>query len=269
MSRAEADDATNGLPFVARVETHAELGSTSDRAKHAADEPGDLPLLVIAEKQTAGRGRGANRWWAGAGALTFSVLLRPGAHGLSAADHGASSLATALALCDGLRDGASGGAIGSSALADASIKWPNDVLVGGRKIAGVLLEAPRPDRLVVGVGLNLNVRFDAAPAEIRGRATSALVETGRTTDPHAALHAFLAAFAARLRQLAERDAALADDWNARSALTGTRTTLVAGGRRVTGECVGIAPDGALRLKSDGVMTEHRTGTIAAQAAQNS
>lgn len=79
---------------VARAELHAELGSTNDRAQQAAAEGGPLPLLVLAERQTAGRGRGRNRWWTGQGSLAFSLLLPP-----------LPELSAGLACCDEKRPG--------------------------------------------------------------------------------------------------------------------------------------------------------------------
>src|SRR5688572_15119912 len=83
------------------VESHEELGSTNDRARElAADESLETPLLVIAERQTAGRGRGANRWWAGTGSLTFSLVLSAERWKLPAARWPTIALTAGLAVCE-------------------------------------------------------------------------------------------------------------------------------------------------------------------------
>ena len=96
-------DAIRAATFVRHVEIHDTLGSTNDRAAELArDADIELPALVAARHQTAGRGRGKNTWWSADGALTFSVLLEPAALGISTANWPQLSLATAVAVCDAL-----------------------------------------------------------------------------------------------------------------------------------------------------------------------
>ena len=96
-------DAIRAATFVRHVEIHDTLGSTNDRAAELARDPNvELPALVVARQQTAGRGRGDNTWWSADGALTFSVLLDTVAFGISASNWPQLSLATAVAVCDAL-----------------------------------------------------------------------------------------------------------------------------------------------------------------------
>src|SRR5205085_2328960 len=134
--------------------------------------------------QTEGRGRLGRRWWDEPGqSLLVSVLLRPV---ISPAHAPQISLVAGLAVTDALQ------AEGVTAL----IRWPNDILVGGRKICGILAEAAsgggaRVDHVLVGIGVNLDQT--AFPAEIAERATSLRLITGRAPDREAVLGALLAA----------------------------------------------------------------------------
>jgi BirA family biotin operon repressor/biotin-[acetyl-CoA-carboxylase] ligase len=242
--------ALRGCPFARTVEVHAELGSTNDRARELIAGDAALPALVFAERQTAGRGRGANRWWTTDGALTFSVSLDAAERGLTIEQNGLISLASAVAIVDAMRE--------TTGLA-AGLKWPNDVYLQGKKLAGILIESPRPGRLVIGVGINVANRFDDAPAEVRARATS-LVEHA-PAKRQAVLVAFLRALDERLTQIAASEASLLEAARAACVLTRKIVTLRDGERITTGECTGVADDGALRLKTDGVVTSYYAGTI--------
>jgi BirA family biotin operon repressor/biotin-[acetyl-CoA-carboxylase] ligase len=236
--------------FLRTVEVHQELGSTNDRARELIVGDAALPAFVVAERQTAGRGRGANRWWTTDGALTFSVAIDAAQLGLSLEQNGLVSLATAVAIIDAVRE--------TTGLA-AGVKWPNDVYLAGKKLAGILIESPRPGRLVIGVGINVANRFDEAPDEVRARATS-LVEHA-PTKRQAVLVAFLIALDERFIQIATSDSSLIKAARAACVLTGKIVSLRDGERTMTGECTGVADDGALRLKTDGVVTSYNAGTI--------
>ena len=228
--------------FVAAVAHFAELGSTNDWAKeYALVADGVLPLLVLADRQTAGRGRSANRWWSDLGSLTFSVVLP--AECLPAARTAATlvSLAAAVAVVESLAPLAAPHRVG--------IHWPNDIFAAGRKLGGILIETVADRRHVLGIGLNINNRLDDAPPEIR-QAAAALGElTAQTYDPAAILIAILQALdgqLARLRAAPEQVAAQAD----RLCLQhGQILPLRLSARSITGRCLGIAPDGCLMLQT--------------------
>ena len=140
--------------FVSHVELHDRLASTNDRARELArDENIGLPTLIAARVQTAGRGRGKNRWWAADGALTFSLLLGPHGPLPPQREWPRLSLATAVALRDSIAR--------EVPHCQVVTKWPNDVLINGRKVAGILIESPGGpppacERLIVGIGINVN-----------------------------------------------------------------------------------------------------------------
>jgi BirA family transcriptional regulator, biotin operon repressor / biotin---[acetyl-CoA-carboxylase] ligase len=216
-----------------RVEVLAEAGSTNavvaDRAR--AGEPAGL--VVVTEHQTAGRGRLDRSWHSPARAgLTFSALLRPG---WPPADWPWIPLLAGLAVTRVVRE------LGEL---DAALKWPNDVLVAGRKLCGVLAEVPAPGAAVVGIGLNVSTRRDELPADL---ATSLVLEGAATTDRDTLLRAVLRAL---------RDV-LAAPLPAREEYRRLCGTL---GRRVRVELPGQEPvlgtaqavDGGGRLVVDGV-----------------
>ncbi len=223
---------------LASVEYRGSLPSTQDRAHQLAAD-GKTPLLVVADAQTAGRGRGGNRWWTGGGSLAFSLLIDPVAHGLPRQPVSQASLAAGIALIDAV----------SVWLGDTIIglHWPNDVFAAGRKLAGILIDVLPDGRHIVGVGLNVNNTFSAAPDEVRLRATSLIELSGQTLDRTEILILFLRAFEGMLAQLATNPAELGCRFDRCCLQIGHDLTIELANRRTTGRCAGIAPDGALLL----------------------
>ena len=238
------------------VEHHGEIGSTNDRALHLAAQPEtELPLLVLADRQTAGRGRGANRWWAVEGSITFSLAVESTAANIPARRWPQLSLTTGLAVCEALEE--------LTGSADAQVKWPNDVYLLGRKVCGILIETPPiRDRLVIGVGLNVNNSFRTAPADLQMMASSLVDYDGRPRDLTAVLLKMLERIEACWHTLADRGFdALIDRWRNRSYLTGQTVTLNSGPQTITGRCVGIDGDGALLLQTESDLRRCHAGTI--------
>jgi BirA family biotin operon repressor/biotin-[acetyl-CoA-carboxylase] ligase len=138
-----------------------QVGSTNTVARELAAAGAPHGTVITAAEQTAGRGRQGRSWTAPADlALLYSAVLRP-----LEARHSVLPLAVALAVCEvaeQLRPGV-----------ECKVKWPNDVHLDGRKLAGILIEArPQDDWAVLGVGLNLTIAEDDFPADLRARATS-------------------------------------------------------------------------------------------------
>lgn len=235
------------------------IGSTNDRALVvAARSERELPALVVAERQTAGRGREGRTWWSGDGALTFSLALAPASIGLAPRHWPAMSLTTALAICDAIAEVAPGNR--------ASVKWPNDVLLEGRKVAGVLLESRRSadgaaDRLVVGVGINANNSVSQAPAELQATSIALCDVTGATHDRTQLLLAFVDKLRTRAAQLASEALELVTVWNERNALAGCDVALQIGDGTLAGRCIDIAPDGSLRVECDERVVACRSGSV--------
>ena len=183
--------------FLADAEHYASIGSTNDRAKEAAASPRKLPLLIVADCQTAGRGRGANRWWTGSGSLAISVLANPATWRLDPRQHGAElSLAAARAVAETVNTRLCG-------KLQAEVRAPNDVYVGDRKVAGILIEGLACGLLVIGIGMNMNNVLADAPAALRDRVTTLRDLLGRAVDPTELLLELLAHLDAALGSVAE------------------------------------------------------------------
>jgi BirA family biotin operon repressor/biotin-[acetyl-CoA-carboxylase] ligase len=195
--------------------------STNDRARELADAGAPSGTVVTADEQSAGRGRHGRRWSAPAGrALLCSAILRP-----LEAEHALLPLAVPLAVCE---------AAEQLAPVRCDVKWPNDVLVEGRKLAGVLIEARPPDWAVIGVGLNVAIRPHEFPADLRTPATS----LGNGVGVGHALDALCEALARWVDAPAERVLA---DYRERDALRGREVSWSEG----EGVADGIADDGNL------------------------
>lgn len=155
-----------------------ETTSTNDECHRAAEEGQPLGLVVFAEEQTAGRGQHGRHWHAPpSSGLLFSILLERNTRDIESYVLVAWS---ALSVCETLADAFS---------LDARIRWPNDVLVGDRKIAGILVE--RRQETVVGVGMNVNLAEEEMPPGFRMPATSLQMEMDRIFDRTALASALL------------------------------------------------------------------------------
>jgi BirA family transcriptional regulator, biotin operon repressor / biotin---[acetyl-CoA-carboxylase] ligase len=153
-------------------EHHERLGSTNTRARELAAEGAEHGTVVTADEQTAGRGRQGRTWTAPPGkALLYSAIVRP-----LDERHLMLPLAVPLAVCEAAEELAGTLAHGDDATAPnfhCGVKWPNDVLVDRRKLAGILVEArPQDGWAVVGVGLNLTISPDEFPPDLRDTAVS-------------------------------------------------------------------------------------------------
>lgn len=245
--------------FVRHVELHDELGSTNDRALVlAADGARATPLLVVARRQIAGRGRGAARWWAAEGALTFSLIIEPGEAALASRHWPQIALAAAVAVCGTIE--------GLHPQLRPLIKWPNDVHCQGRKLSGMLIEVPAgrpgtPRRVVLGVGLNVANSWRSAPEELRavGTALCDLTDAQHALDDVLVL--LLQELEQRIAQLAQGDPRLADAWQARSLLTGRHVAVEQGNRSTAGLCEGIDHEGALLLRTGQSVERIFGGTV--------
>jgi BirA family biotin operon repressor/biotin-[acetyl-CoA-carboxylase] ligase len=236
-------------PKVLRFES---LPSTNTELARMASEGAAEGLAVVADEQTAGRGRLQRAWSSPKGAgLYFSILLRP--H--TPVDHWPLiTFAAALAVGDALQEAAG---------VRTDIKWPNDLLSGERKICGILAEAiDTPDGRAVIVGIGINLTPDAFP-----NATSVLEATGMRPDREAILAALLSALTRWYSLLGEREKIVAA-WAARSSYaTGKLVQVSNGDESWQGTTCGVEPDGALRLRtSNGEVKIIRAGDVSLRSA---
>lgn len=235
-----------------RLQVHDVLPSTSDfcRARAADGEPDGLAVLAL--RQTRARGSRGRDWTSPAGNLSLSVLLRPREQ---AREAGQWSLLAGVALADALAP-----VVPDPAL--LRLKWPNDVLLGGAKLAGILVDsAAAPDGaldwLVIGIGVNLAVAPD-----VPGRAVACVADVAAPPSPEA----FAAVLLARLadwRGVRAREgfAAVRRAWLGRAAAPGSAVTLRLGERLIGGDFAGLADDGALLLNTEGRIRAFATGEV--------
>jgi BirA family biotin operon repressor/biotin-[acetyl-CoA-carboxylase] ligase len=188
------------------VEWHATLVSTSDRLKELARAGAPEWTVVLADEQSGGRGREGRTWHSPAGGLYLSVLLRPRFEWA-----GLVPLAAGVAVAEAVAEQGVG----------VELKWPNDVLVAGRKVAGILAEAVSGAGGVVwvalGIGLNVSLRAEAAPLELRGLVTSLAAEGALTAPVEAVAAAVLAHLIVWYEALRSHPESVLGAWRARSA----------------------------------------------------
>lgn len=222
------------------IEYHAALPSTQDRARELA-AAGARPSVVVADLQTAGQGTRGRSWDAPAGtSLLASWLFRP-----APAEPGLFALLAGVAVARALdRLGMQG----------ASLKWPNDVEAGQKKVAGALAHATTDGEggsLVLGIGVNVHQSEADFPSDLRTRATS-LALAGHAVDRLSLLVA-LSRELDRVASLNERSAALAE-WRARSSVLGREVEVTREGRpALRGTARDIADDGALLVGPERVL----------------
>jgi BirA family biotin operon repressor/biotin-[acetyl-CoA-carboxylase] ligase len=196
--------------------------------------------VVAASRQTAGRGRLGRNWESPPDrGLYVSILLRPD---LPVTEAGQLTILSSLATAD---------AVEKVSGLRPHIKWPNDVVVHGRKLAGLLIETdPKGGRVafaVIGIGLNVRQAADDFSAEVRDKATSLHLATGQFHRRADLLVALLHAFE---RRLSQPFAEAREAWNASSLTLGQRVTLTTTRGRKHGQALGLDESGALLLRND-------------------
>lgn len=220
-----------------RVRAYGSVGSTNETARRLACEGAPEGTLVVAETQTAGRGRRGNVWQSPQGGLWFSFLLRPG---IAAGRAGGISVLASIAVARAVRE--------ASGLA-ATIKWPNDVFTSKGKLAGAMATATADGGLVVGIGINVNLDENALPRLEFYQATSLLLEAGRRFDRAALLALVLSEFEDRyFRYTGGEPDALIEEWRDLSVALGEEVVAVVAGEEIRGTVFGLEGDGGLVLR---------------------
>ncbi|MBD9657203.1 bifunctional biotin--[acetyl-CoA-carboxylase] ligase/biotin operon repressor BirA [Pseudomonas sp. PDM12] len=222
-----------------------QVDSTNAQAMRHLASGAVPPFLIIAEQQTAGRGRRGRSWASPFGEnLYYSLVLRVSG-GMRQLE--GLSLVVGLALLQALRD---------AGVTEAGLKWPNDLLVGGRKIAGILLELSGDPadvcHVVIGIGVNINMRVTPQGEVIDQPWTSLRQVVGEQIDRNA----FVASLNRQLERYlhlhqAEGFAALREQWEASHLWQGRAVVLAAGAQAIHGRVLGVDDTGALRLDIDG------------------
>ncbi|OGP62059.1 MAG: biotin--[acetyl-CoA-carboxylase] ligase [Deltaproteobacteria bacterium RBG_13_53_10] len=232
------------------------IDSTNSRAYQLALEGAEEGEVVIAESQGQGRGRLGRDWFSPPFLnLYLSVVLRP-----RSVPHQASliTLMAAVATAD---------AVQKSSGLNPRIKWPNDILLKDRKIAGLLneihSEIDRIHFVILGIGVNLNVDEREFPKEIRGKATSLKREMGRAVSRKDFVRSLLQELESWYEVFCEKGGTpILEAWKSKARIEGTRVKVASFGEILTGEAVDIDSDGALILRmKDGVKKRIVSGDV--------
>ena len=240
--------AISAAALLAELQTH-EIGralrvleqttSTVDAAREWLNQGAPNGAVVIAQRQTQGRGRLGRSWASPAGGLWLTVILRPhwdvGAVGLL-------GLATALAAAE---------AVEKETGARIQLRWPNDLMLGGRKVGGVLIETELDGRIVaaalVSIGVNVNFALGELPEEARGSATTVLEATGKLHPLPQLATRLLETLEGGLGAVTDDPQALETLWRARDALRGKQVCVEVAGKMLRGRAAGVDRQGRLLL----------------------
>ncbi|MEZ0358097.1 biotin--[acetyl-CoA-carboxylase] ligase [Mycobacterium sp. SA01] len=254
MIRAAVNVTSIREQFPGRIDVVAETGSTNADllARHASGE--DIRgAVLLAEHQSAGRGRNG-RSWSAPPRSQIALSIGVGADGVPAESWGWLPLLTGIALVD---------AVTAITGIEARVKWPNDVLVGTGKLAGVLAEVAAPDPvIVVGLGLNVTLTPDEAPDP---RATSLQMVGSTQLDRDALTATILRELTARIEKWQTTpgpDPALVEDYRRRSSTLGSQVrAIMPGDREITGTAVDVDELGRLRIDTGAEVITVSAGDI--------
>jgi BirA family biotin operon repressor/biotin-[acetyl-CoA-carboxylase] ligase len=218
--------------------------STSDVIEKLARDQAREGVVVFAETQSKGRGRLGRKWVSPSRkGLWLSVLLRPDLPPQSATQL---TIVSATALRR---------AIQSQTGLEAAIKWPNDILVGGKKVAGILTELhaelDRIKFLIIGIGVDVNLNQADFPAELRSLASSLRIQSGKPVQRAELAVAVLRELDDEYERLiAGRFTAIADEWEAHCGTIGQDVVIRSGQRQIRGRAESLGEDGALLLRTE-------------------
>jgi BirA family transcriptional regulator, biotin operon repressor / biotin---[acetyl-CoA-carboxylase] ligase len=209
------------------------------------------PAVILTGRQTAGRGRGSNRWWSDTGALTVTFVLAADEH-LPA---GELPLIAGLAVRDAAAE--------LTGRREIELKWPNDVLFENLKLAGLLCE--RIDRIdLIGVGLNVNLLPSKAPPSLRGSLTSLLAISGREMDRNQTLLVVASHLRqAMLRRKREPFSHFLREYQRRHCLTGRKVQISSAGHEeaIAGRVEGVDGQARLLVREGAIMHRVVAGTV--------
>jgi BirA family biotin operon repressor/biotin-[acetyl-CoA-carboxylase] ligase len=245
--RLHADDLTSRIGAVRVVgrdiRVFQETSSTSDILEKLARDGVREGLVVFAESQTRGRGRLGRQWVSPPGrGIWFSVLLRPVLRPQAATRL---TVAAATALARALR---------REVPLRPEIKWPNDLMIHGRKVAGVLTELSGEldsvRHVILGIGINANLDRDDLPPPLHTSATSLKLELGRSIDRASLAAALLQELDAAYACVTDdRFAILADEWSSQCTTLGRDVSVLSGNRRLVGRAESLDSEGALLVRT--------------------
>lgn len=238
-----------------QIAYHRELASTQDAAKALAAQGAGEGTTVIAETQAAGRGRVGRGWASPPGGVYLSIILRPAIKPSEALRFpliAGVAAAQAIEQLTGLKPG---------------LKWPNDIILEGRKAGGILTEMSaeidRINFIIIGMGINVNTERTRFPEEIRGIATSLREECGKEVSRLKLVQEILAQLESLYQDFQVSGfEPIRVRWKALSNTIGARVSISSEGKEVDGEAIDIDGDGALILqKADGTLERVLAGDV--------
>lgn len=246
----------SGLFGNSEIHYYRETDSTNLRAREAAEAGCPEGDIFIADLQTGGRGRRGRSWFSGEGlGIYLSVILRPG---ITPEQAPAMTLMTAVALTEALREVTG---------IPVRIKWPNDILAGKKKLAGILTEmSAQPDAveyIVAGTGINVHHKPEDIPEQLQSIATSLYIEKGAHFSRADIIRRFLERFELYYGiLLKEGFKALLPAWKEYADITGRRVTITSLHETIYGTVLDVTETGALVLQEDsGVIREVLSGDV--------
>ena len=214
--------------------------STNDIAVEYSKNKENDGLAIFAERQTAGRGRAGTKWYSRSGdSILVSIVLTE-----CRCSGELLSLACAVATAEAI------GAVGGK---QAQIKWPNDIRLNDKKVAGILLESRTNNgrtSYIVGIGINCHQKRNRFPADLQATATSIDIESGSVCDRISLSKRVLTSMEHWLETAENTGKKVTQRWRQLSTQLGHRVTVVFNGRRFTGNCIGIDPEKGLILQLD-------------------
>lgn len=235
------------------IRVFEETTSTNDIIEKLARDDVKEGVVVFAESQTKGRGRLGRKWISPSRkGLWFSILLRPELRPQETTQltvAAATAIRRAIAATPGLKP---------------KIKWPNDILLSGRKVAGILTELSaeldRVKHIILGIGVDVNLSGAEYPPELRKLATSLKIETGKTISrPELAVEILRELDHEYARVCGGKFEAVADEWEEHCETIGHPVTIQVGERRIRGRAESLDDDGALLLRTEYGQLERITG----------
>lgn len=215
----------------------------------------DERIMVLAETQTSGKGRMRRRWISPSGGIWFSLLLRPRIppkDALKLTFIMSSAIAKSIRAHFGL---------------NAEVKWPNDVLVRGKKICGILTEtSTREDTVqfvIIGVGINANMDLLTFPSTLRNKVTSLKHELGRTVDVGRFTQSLLCSFEHNYKRFHQGEwHSLLEEWKGLATFFGERVRITGFGETIIGEALDVSAEGSLKIRlNDGSFREVIAGDL--------
>ncbi len=239
-----------------KILVYNHTSSTNDIAAEYAKNKGNDGLAIFAEEQTAGRGRTGAKWLSSrSDSILCSILLTD-----CKCNPELLSLACPVAVAE---------AVGKIAHSHAKIKWPNDIILNGKKVAGIMVESKTVNGstvYIIGIGINCYQKKTSFPQELQTTATSIAIESGSICDRISLAKRLLSSLDHWLEVAENTGKKITDRWRKLNTLLNQRITVIYNGRKFTGNCIGVDPEKGLILQLDrgGVRMFHAAHTTIAK-----